>query len=218
MNNPDIRRYEREMRREVRGLRQRKRVRAAFRSSLLPLLEEKDIPTYADLNEAFGPPELMAQDLIDTIPDLPEPLSLRQRVGITVGFCLIVAVACVAIFSWVNSPEDEVVLLDGNNYSEETLVTNYLSRLSEEFDQHDYTWKQSGKEYLILVDNTNQVSTTISVKYSNYQMPHTIVVPAGEERILQVKNARPTEHVVSFDTLDGSLSGRIKVLIPRTEE
>lgn len=218
MNNPDIRRYEREMRREVRGLRQRKRVRAAFRSSLLPLLEEKDIPTYSDLNEAFGPPELMAQDLIDTIPDLPEPLSLRQRVGITVGFCLIVAAACVVIFSWVNSPEDEVVLLDGNNYSEETLVTNYLSRLSEEFDQHDYTWKQSGKEYLILVDNTNQVSTTVSVKYSDYQMPHTIVVPAGEERILQVTNARPTEHVVSFDTVDGSLSGRIKVLIPRTEE
>lgn len=218
MNNPDIRRYERELGRAVRGVRQRKRMRAAFRRSLLPLLEEKVTPTYVDLNEAFGPPEFMAQDLIDTIPDLPKPFSLRQKIGIATVFCFVVAVTGIAIFSWINGPEDEVILLDGNNYAEEMLVTNYLSRLSEEFDSHDYTWKQSGKEYLLLVDNTNQISTTISVKYSNYQTPHTFVVPAGEKRIFQVTNARSTEHVVSFDTLDGSLSGRIKVLIPRTEE
>lgn len=117
MNNPDIYRYERELRRAVKGIRCRKRVLKAFRKSLLMLLEEVDTPTYSDLEVAFGPPKQMAEDLLETIPDLPKPLTLRRKMGIAVSFCLIVLVVCLSVFQLKNTPELEGTILDELEYT-----------------------------------------------------------------------------------------------------
>lgn len=217
MNNPDIRRYERELGRKVQGLLRRRRVREAFRCSLLPLLEEKPAPTFADLDEAFGPPEQMAQELIGMIPDLPKPLSLQQKIGIVVAFCLIVVAVCVGIFFWSNRPESGVALLETNDSIKEAIEMDYTSRLDVSFRVHDYTWEQEEKSYILLVKNTNQVATTIYIEYNKYQPSHTFVIPAGEERIFKVNDARPTEHIVSFATSDGSMKGEMQILFPRSE-
>lgn len=215
MSNPDIRRYERELRSTVKGFRRRRRVLEAFRRSLSLFLEDVDAPTYEALEEAFGPPEQMAEALIEAIPDLPKPLLRRQKIGIFVSCCLLIMIVCLGVFYFRNMPEAGVIASDEATYTEELLRLNYGSRMDSVFNQRDFSWKQ-GKEYkgyLIFFKNTNQVDTVISVKYSDYQSPHTIVVPAGEQRTLQVENARPTEHVISFDTSDGSMSGTVQVFL-----
>lgn len=217
MDNSGIRRYERALGHKVRGGRRRKRVREAFRRSLLPLLEEKPAPTYAELNEAFGPPEQMAQELMGTIPDLPKPLSLQQKIGIIIAFCFAVVVVCIGIFFWYNRPESEVIALENSDYVMEALEVDYTSRLDVLFQVHDYTWEQEEKSYVLLVENTNQVATTIYVEYSKIQPSHIFVIPAGEKRAYQVKDACPTEHVVSFATSDGSMNGKMQILFPRAE-
>lgn len=215
MNNPDIYRYERELGKAVQGFRRRKKVLTAFRSSLPRLLEELDNPVYEDLEEAFGPPNQMAQDLIEALPDLPKPLRSGQKIGIVVLVCLIVGIACLGSFYMKNLPESIVKVSDKEGYTEEALQSNYGARIDGIFNHHDFVWKQ-GKEYkgyLLLFENTNQVDTNVTVKYSDYQQPHHLVVPAGEQRVLQVDDARPTEHTISFSTSDGSMSGTVQVFL-----
>lgn len=215
MSNPDIHRYERELKGAVKGFRRRRRILEAFRRSLSLFLEDVDAPTYEDLEEAFGPPEQMAEDLMGAIPDLPKPLLRKQKVGIAIGCCLLIVVICLGVFYFQNMPETGTVISDEAKYTEEFLRLNYGSRMDSVFNQRDFSWKQ-GKEYkgyIIFFKNNNQVDTVIAVKYSDYQPPHTIVVPAGEQRVLQVENARPTEHTISFDTSDGSMSGTVQVFL-----
>ena len=64
MSNANIRRYERELKKSVRGFRLRKQLIAEFERSLAPLLEEIPDPSYEDLADAFGPPEHLAQSLL----------------------------------------------------------------------------------------------------------------------------------------------------------
>lgn len=217
MKNPDIRHYKRELGKAVRGFRCRKRVLAEFQCSLSPLLEDQPTPTYADLEEAFGPPDQMAQDLIETIPDLPKPLKPSQKIGIVVASCFVIAVACIGVFSWENMPESKVMISDGKTYTENVLSSSYTSRLNTAFSQSDLSWDQEKKYeyngYLLLFENTNQVETVISVKYSDRQSPHIFVVPAESQVAIQVDDARPTEHIISFDTPDGSMSGTVQVFL-----
>lgn len=215
MNNPDIRRYERALGCSIQGVRRRRKVKEAFRCSLLPLLEEETSPSYADLEDAFGPPEQMAQDLMGTIPDLPEVLSTRKKVGFAIVFCLVAIVVGMGVYCWWNGPEEDIMILEDINVKRD--IQSYMSCMNEEFSDSDYSWEQRGTQtdYLILLKNTNQVETTIYVSYNKHRPAHVFVVPAGEQRVFWVKDARPTEHVVSFTTADGSMGGRIKVFVPK---
>lgn len=215
MSNPDIRRYERELRSKVQGLRRKKRVQEAFRHSLLLLLEEIPAPTYSDLDVAFGPPDQMAKELVATIPNLPKPVSLRQKIGILFTFCVVIVAICFGIHYCLNRPESGTLILANGYYTKERIEAEFMFRLDAPFNSHDYTWDQRGNEYLILVDNTNQIETIIYITYSKYQPPHTLIIPAGEQHVFQVKDACFTEHTVSFETSDGSMNGRIQVLIPK---
>lgn len=215
MNNPDICRYERELGKAVRGIRCRKMVQEGFRESLKPLLEEVDSPVYDDLEKAFGPPEQMAQELIGTIPNLPMPLSIKQKAGIVVCFCVVIVGVCLGVLYLWNVPEISTTEPNMVMYEDDALNSEYVLCLDTEFNRSDLSWKQDkgSKEYLLLFKNSNQVDTLVSVNYSSRQPAHTIVVPAGEQRILQVENARATEHTISFDTADGSMSGSVQVLM-----
>ena len=216
MNNPGIRHYERELGKAVRGSRRRKRVIEAFQGSLLPFLEEQENPTYNDLMRAFGPPEQMAQELIEAIPDLPNPLRTGQKIGIVIGILLLVVLVCGGVFYWFNMPECEVTILNEINCTDD-MMASYTPCLSAEFSQTDTSWRQSEEYkytgYLLIFENTNQIETKVMVKYSDHQPPHYLVVPAGEQRVLQVDDARPTEHTTSFSTSDGSMSGTVQVLL-----
>lgn len=214
MHDAAIRRYERALGCEVKGFRQRKQVRKAFQRSLTPFLEEQPAPTWTDLVEAFGPPEQMARELMENIPDLPQPFSIRWKVGIMVAIFAIVAVGCVGIYCWSNRPESEVKLTDGNEYTTERVLADYTSRLNEVFQSHDYTWTQQGSEYLILLENTSRLDVTVRIQYSDRQPDHVFVVPVGERRAFRVEDARKVEHVISFVTPDGSMSGRVRLLFP----
>lgn len=214
MNEPAIRRYERALGREIKGFRRRKEVRKSFHCSLALFLEEQPAPTWADLEEAFGPPDQMARDLMENIPDLPQPFSIRWKVGIMVAIFAIVAVGCVGIYCWSNRPESEVKLTDGNEYTTERVLADYTSRLNEVFQSHDYTWTQQGSEYLILLENTSRLDVTVRIQYSDRQPDHVFVVPVGESCAFRVEDARPTKHVLSINTPDGAMSGRIQLLFP----
>lgn len=218
MNNPDVRRYERALGSRVQGLRCRKRVRKEFRKSLLLLLEEVPTPNYEDLEEAFGPPEQMAQDLMGTIPNLPLPISTRKKVGILIAFCLVAVAVGVGIYCWCSGPEVETTLLEGVSPEEKKDALNYMFCLNEAFSNDDYSWKQNKahSDYWVFLENTNRVDTTIYISYDSRQPPHTFVVPAGEQRVFRVMDSRPTEHVISFSTPDGSMSGWMQVLIPKS--
>ena len=64
MRRTDLSLYEKRLRKSVSGFRLRSKVQAAFRRSLSPLLEETPCPSYDALLRAFGPPEHMAQTLL----------------------------------------------------------------------------------------------------------------------------------------------------------
>lgn len=217
MNNPDIRRYERTLGREIKGLRRRKRVRREFRKSLLLFLEEVATPNYSDLENAFGPPEQMAQDLLGTIPDLPLPVSTKTKVGGLAVFCLVAVVIGIGAYYWWNGPETEVTLSEEISPEERKDISNYMFCLNVAFSDDDYSWEQNreNNNYWVLLENTNRVDTTIYINYDKHQQPHTFIVPAGERRVFRVTDSRPTEHVISFSTPDGSMSGWMQVLIPK---
>ncbi len=213
MNDRDLLRYERELGRRVSGFRRRKRIKEAFRQSLRPLLEEDPAPTYAALEQAFGSPAKLAEELQETTPDLPAPLSRRKKAGIAAGICALAVVVGLGLFLWWDRPEREGLLSDGAIYTEEKIGAEYIYRLDESFHQHDFSWTQKvGRDdYLLIADNTNQVTTTVTVQYSDRQPAHRFVVPAGERRAFLVTDARPRKHTISFMTPDGSMEGRIRL-------
>lgn len=214
MNDRDLLRYERELGRRVSGFRRRKRIKEAFRQSLRPLLEEDPAPTYAALEQAFGSPAKLAEELQETTPDLPAPLSRRKKAGIAAGICALAVVVGLGLFLWWDRPEREGLLSDGAIYTEDKILKDYVFGLDESFHQHDFSWKQQAgtDDYLLIAYNTNQVTTTVTVQYSDRQPAHRFVVPAGEKRAFLVTDARPKKHTISFMTPDGSMKGRIRLL------
>ena len=115
MNDRDLLRYERELGRRVSGFRRRKRIKEAFRQSLRPLLEEDPAPPYAVLEQAFGSPAKLAEELQETTPDLPAPLSRRKKAGIAAGICALAVVVGLGLFLWWDRPEREGLLSDGGD-------------------------------------------------------------------------------------------------------
>lgn len=215
MSNPDIRRYEREIGKAVEGFRRRKQVLEAFRKSLLLFLEEIDKPTYEDLEKAFGPPKQMAQELMESTPNLPKPFRRKEKMGLFIVLCVITLVVAIGVFCSRNMPEAQVTVSDGTQYTEDILSSNYVPGFRTTFDQDDFSWVQ-GKEYvgyLILFENNNQVETKVSVEYSRHRLPHSLIVPAGGTQAIQVDDAQPTKHTISFDALNGAMSGTVQVFL-----
>lgn len=216
MSNPNIRRYERELTGNLRGARLRKRVSAAFAQSLAPLLEEIPDPSYEDLADAFGPPELFAQSLLQTI-EIPQPVPLWKK--LVLGLCAVLAVCVVGFgaFSLWNTPEEGTFLSMEDSFTVH-MLENGIYAVSETFSYRNIDWDlpREMTAYLILLENTNSVRTNVFIYYSEYQPPHTFVVPAGETRVFVVNDPRPGPHSVAFDTPDGTLSGTVRVLLSDT--
>lgn len=215
MSNPDLRRYEKELRASVKGFRLRRRLRHAFRQATLPLLEETPSPSYEELSAAFGPPDQMAQDLLRTMANPPQPLRRGQKAGIALVACLIVVGIGVGAFSWWNAPEDEVTLSDGSSYTDDVLLPNFTFEIDETFTNWEIPWQQSPDcpTYLLLLHNTHTAVTTVTVQYAALHPPHTIEVPPRSTRAFLVEDAQPGEHILSFSSSDGSLSGTFQVLV-----
>lgn len=181
----------------------------------MPFLEETAAPSYEELTAAFGPPDQMAQDLLRTMANPPQPLRRGQKVGIVLVACLIVVGIGVGAFSWWNAPEDEVTLSDGSSYTDDVLLPNFAFKIDEAFTNWEIPWQQSSdcSIYLLLIHNTNTVVTTVTVQYAALRPPHTIEVPPRSTRAFLVEDARPGEHTISFSSPDGSLSGTFQVLV-----
>lgn len=215
MSNPDLRRYEKELQASVKGFRLRRRLRHSFRQATLPLLEETPSPSYEELTAAFGPPDQMAQDLLQNMANPPQPLRRGQKAGIALAACLVVVGIGVGAFFWWNAPEDEVTLSNGSSYTDDVLLPNFAFKIDEAFTNWEIPWQQSSdcSIYLLLIHNTNTVVTTATVQYAALRPPHTIEVPPRSTRAFLVEDARPGEHTISFSSPDGSLSGTFQVLV-----
>lgn len=215
MSNPDLRRYEKELQASVKGFRLRRRLRHSFRQATLPLLEETPSPSYEELTAAFGPPDQMAQDLLRTMANPPQPLRRGQKVGIALAACLVVVGIGVGAFFWWNAPEDEVTLSNGSSYTDDILLSNFSFKIDETFTNWEIPWQQSPDcpTYLLLLHNTHTAVTTVTVQYAALHPPHTIEVPPRSTRAFLVEDAQPGEHILSFSSSDGSLSGTFQVLV-----
>ena len=213
MNNANIRRYERELKKSVRGFRLRKQLIAEFERSLAPLLEEIPDPSYEDLADAFGPPEHLAQSLLQTV-EIPQPVPLWKK--LTLGVCAVLVVCAVGfgVFSLWNVPEEGTFLSMEDSFTVH-MLENGIYAVSETFSYGNIDWDlpREMTAYLILLENTNSVRTNVFIRYSEYQPPHTFEVPAGETRVFVVNDPRPGPHSVAFDTPDGTLDGTVRVLL-----
>lgn len=213
MSNPNIRRYERELKKALRSPRLGKRISAAFAQSLAPLLEDIPNPSYDDLVDAFGPPEHLAQSLLQTV-EIPQPLSLRKKLGLAI--CVILAIFAVGgiLISVWNTPEEGFVLNSVPVFPVKSTENCYFI-VDDPFTFSDSHWDQPREmaSYLVIVQNTGTVRTNIFVTYSKHQPPHTFAVPAGETVAFAVNNPRLGPHSVAFDTPDGTLSGTVRVLL-----
>ncbi|HIY33226.1 MAG TPA: DUF4448 domain-containing protein [Candidatus Evtepia faecavium] len=215
MSNPDLRRYEKELQASVKGFRLRRRLRHSFRQATLPLLEETPSPSYEELTAAFGPPDQMAQDLLRNMANPPQPLRRGQKAGIALAACLVVVGIGVGAFFWWNAPEDEVTLSNGSSYTDDILLSNFSFKIDETFTNWEIPWQQSPDcpTYLLLLHNTHTAVTTVTVQYAALHPPHTIEVPPRSTRAFLVEDAQPGEHILSFSSSDGSLSGTFQVLV-----
>ncbi len=106
MSNPDLRRYEK----GAPGLGERVPPAAQApprfpTGHAPPLLEETPSPSYEELTAAFGPPDQMAQDLLRTMANPPQPLRRDKRLGSPL-VCLPDRCWhwCGGAFSWWNAP------------------------------------------------------------------------------------------------------------------
>lgn len=218
MNDRDLLRYERELGCRVSGFRRRKRIKEAFRQSLRPLLEEDPAPTYAALEQAFGSPAKLAEELQETTPDLPAPLSRRKKAGIAAVSCLLVVLVVLGGYFLLEVPESDAVVLDESSEAVlvlDTLLPQYSGLNLEPFTEADFVWKQPREcdSYLLILDNHNDVPTKVEVRYAKPQAPHAFQIPANARRVLLVKDARATEHVVSFVTNNGTLDGEARIYV-----
>lgn len=64
-----------------------------------------------------------------------------------------------------------------------------------------------------LLQNENETSTKITVRYSQRQPPHTFDVPPESTRAFLVDDSQPGAHVISFSSSNGSLAGTVRVLL-----
>ena len=104
MSNPDLHRYEKELRASVKGFRLRRRLHVRFAKPSCPSWRKPLPPSYEELTAAFGPPDQMAQDLLRTMANPPQPLRRGQKVGIVLVACLIVVGIGVGGFFLVERP------------------------------------------------------------------------------------------------------------------
>lgn len=212
MNNANICRYGRELKKSVRGFRLRKQLMAEFERSLAPLLEELPSPSYEDLVDAFGPPEHLAEMLLHEID--VRPLSWKAKVALVVGVIAILFVVGFGISSLQNIPEEGALRLDAALYTGDITEKNYFI-VDDPFTYGDSHWDQPRNmaAYQVEIDNTGNIPTNIFVYYSDRQPPHTFAVPAGETRVFVVNDPRPGPHSIAFNTPDGTLSGAVRVLL-----
>lgn len=103
MRRTDLSLYEKRLRKSVSGFRLRSKVQAAFRRSLSPLLEETPCPSYDALLRAFGPPEHMAQTLLQTMTTHRIPGAASQN-----GFLLSVSLCFLFSGASVRCPSEIV--------------------------------------------------------------------------------------------------------------
>lgn len=99
MRRTDLSLYEKRLRKSVSGFRLRSKVQAAFRRSLSPLLEETPCPSYDALLRAFGPPEHMAQTLLQTMTTHPHPRSGKLKWILAVSIPLLLIFGCFGALS-----------------------------------------------------------------------------------------------------------------------
>lgn len=212
MNNANIRRYGRELKKSVRGFRLRKQLMAEFERSLAPLLEELPSPSYEDLVDAFGPPEHLAEMLLHEVD--VRPLSWKAKAALAVGILAILFVVGFGISSLQNIPEEGALRLDAALYTGDITEKTYFI-VDDPFTHSDSHWDQPRNmaAYQVEIHNTGTSTTAVSVRYSQHQPPHSFEVPAGETQVLVVNNPRPGEHSIAFDTPDGTLSGAVRVLL-----
>lgn len=215
MNYDDIRRYEKDLLQEVQGFRMRKRVKKEFHRFLEMLETDVYDVNYDTICNAFGSPKDMAELLIYNMMDPPKPLHPKQKFGMVVIACVVVLFLATGLYLSQEVPETVLTISDGHTYSPTILSQVYASQLVDEFSHQDVTWTQSKEfdTYLLLLHNTNQVPTSVEVRYSDHQSPHTFEIPAGEQRALLVEDARATTHTVAFSTDDGTLSGTVQVYV-----
>lgn len=215
MNKTAIRHYERALGRAVKGIRLRRRVKEAFRAFLSGLREEIDIPDYNALVEAFGPPEQMAQTLIQSLPETQKPMSRKQKVALATGICLGLVLATIVGVSLWNQTKENSQFLEKSDYLLENLLTNYVFVADGIFGQQDIEWNQEREfsSYILVLKNTNQVSAKIFVFYSSYRSPHMFEVDPGEQVIFCVDDAQHSNHAISFDSPDGTFSGTVRVMV-----
>lgn len=214
MNKAAIRRYERALGKSVQGIRLRKKVRATFRDFLLEVQDEFDVQDYDVLLTAFGPPEQMAQTLLQSLPELPKPMSRAQKTILAAGLCCILVMGCIGGFFLWNPAETDLYFLEESNYLLEEIITNYVFMVDGVFGQKNIEWNQEKvfSSYILLLENTNQVCTKIDVRYSDYRAPHTFELSPGEQVMISVNDARHSNHTISFDSPDGTFSGTVRVL------
>lgn len=79
MSNPDLRRYEKELRASVKGFRLRRRLHRSFRQAVMPFLEETAAPSYEELTAAFGPQTRWPRICCERWPTLPSPFAGDKR-------------------------------------------------------------------------------------------------------------------------------------------
>lgn len=109
------------------------------------------------MEQAFGSPAKLAEELQETTPDLLAPLSRRKKAGIAAGICALAVVVGLGLFLWWDRPEREGLLSDGAIYTEDKILKDYVFRLDESFHQHDFSWKQQAgtDDYLLIAYSTN---------------------------------------------------------------
>ena len=212
MSQLDIRRYEQKLRKSVSGFRLRKHLTQEFQRSLIPLLEELPSPTYEDLVDAFGPPEHLAEALLQDANI--RPISWKTKTVLAAGGIAIILIICFIIFSLQNTPEHGTLCSDAALYTGTIDEQTYFI-VNDPFTYSDSHWEHPhGTEaYQVEISNTGNTKANIFVYYSDRQPPHTFEAPAGETRVFIVNDPRPGEHSVAFNTLDGTLSGTVRVLL-----
>lgn len=215
MSEETIRRYERALVKSVRGIRLRKKVKEAFRSFLSDFMDELDVQNYDSLVTAFGPPEQMAQTFIQTLPEVPKMMGRKQRTVFVTVFCLVLVGISICGFRFYNREETALYFLEEPERLVEETLTGYVFMAEGVFGQEDVEWDQDKRlsSYVLLIKNTNQVNTKISVRYSNYRSPHVFEISPGEQIMFNVDDARHGGHTISFDSPNGTYSGTVRVFV-----
>ena len=188
---------------------------AQFRQSLFLFLDEVPSPSYNDLVEAFGPPEQMAQVLLEDV-QLPPPISRQKIVGfLFLFFFLFLCIGIGTIYTH-NVPEKGTLLTGSIDTPVEINQDRYFI-IDDPFTHGDSQWKQPKDKnlYYVEIHNTGKVSANIIIRYSNIRSPHTFQVAPGDVKTFTVHSVCPSKHTVSFSSPDGSLSGTIRVLVSK---